>query len=95
MLTYGLASGTWADIPDEPRWAASRGVTLVRPRMRPEEARSFTAHALAEAAAGRLRTVIGQRFPLERAADAHAAIEARATVGKTPLDVSVPPPAAR
>jgi NADPH:quinone reductase len=29
--------------------------------------------------------VIGQRFPLERAADAHAAIEARATVGKTLL----------
>jgi hypothetical protein len=61
--------------------------------MRPEEARSFTAHALAEAAAGRLRPVIGRRFPLERAADAHAAIEARATAGKTPLDVSVPPPA--
>ncbi|MFC0100651.1 zinc-binding dehydrogenase [Micromonospora marina] len=31
--------------------------------------------------------VIGQRFPLERAADAHAAIEARETVGKTLLDV--------
>ncbi|ONI89182.1 hypothetical protein ALI22I_16905 [Saccharothrix sp. ALI-22-I] len=30
---------------------------------------------------------IGQRFPLERAADAHAAIEARATVGKTLLEV--------
>jgi NADPH:quinone reductase len=31
---------------------------------------------------------VGQTFPLERAADAHAAIEARATVGKTLL---VPP----
>jgi NADPH2:quinone reductase len=93
MLTYGLASGTWADIPDE--LAASRGVTLVRPRMRPEQSRSFTASALAEAAAGRLRPVIGQRFPLERAANAHAAIESRATVGKTLLEVSVPPPAAR
>jgi NADPH:quinone reductase-like Zn-dependent oxidoreductase len=40
-----------------------------------------------EAAAGRLRPLIGQRFPLERAADAHAAIEARATVGKTLLEV--------
>ena len=29
--------------------------------------------------------MIGQRFPLERAADAHAAIESRATVGKTLL----------
>jgi NADPH:quinone reductase len=27
----------------------------------------------------------GQRFPLERAADAHAAIEARATIGKSLL----------
>jgi NADPH:quinone reductase len=32
--------------------------------------------------------VIGQRFPLERAADAHAAIESRATVGKTLLEVA-------
>jgi len=32
-----------------------------------------------------LRPVIGQRFPLDRAADAHAAIESRATVGKTLL----------
>ena len=34
---------------------------------------------------GRLRPVIGQRFPLNRAADAHAVIESRATVGKTLL----------
>ena len=45
---------------------------------------------VAEAAAGRLRPLIGQRFPLERAADAHAAIEARATVGKTLLEVRPP-----
>ena len=93
MVTYGLASGTWADVPDE--LAASREVTLLRPRMRPDEARSLTASALAEAEAGRLRAIIGQRFPLERAADAHAAIEARITVGKTLLDVGDPPPAAR
>jgi NADPH2:quinone reductase len=29
--------------------------------------------------------VIGRRFPLERAADAHAAIESRATFGRTLL----------
>ncbi|MBO0891409.1 MAG: zinc-binding dehydrogenase [Acidothermales bacterium] len=39
---------------------------------------------------GRLRPVIGQRFPLERAADAHAAIESRATVGKTLLVAAAP-----
>jgi NADPH2:quinone reductase len=35
--------------------------------------------------AGRLRPLIGQTFPLERAADAHAAMEQRATVGKSLL----------
>ncbi|MCW2861911.1 MAG: NADPH:quinone reductase [Actinoallomurus sp.] len=93
MLSYGLAGGTWADISDD--LAASRGVTLVRPRITPEEARPFTESALAEAAAGRLRPVIGQRFPLSRAADAHAAIQSRATVGNTLLSVSAPPPAGR
>ncbi|MCT9932007.1 zinc-binding dehydrogenase [Planotetraspora sp. A-T 1434] len=86
MLSYGLASGEWADISDGA--AAARGVTLVRgPSVKPEEMSALTASALAEAAAGRLRAVIGQRFPLERAADAHAAIESRATVGKTLLHV--------
>jgi NADPH2:quinone reductase len=41
--------------------------------------------ALAEAAAGRIRPIIGQTFPLERAADAHAAIESRDVLGKTLL----------
>jgi NADPH:quinone reductase len=84
MLRFGMASGKWARIPDEA--AAGRGVELIGlSRLAPEEARALTEEALAEAAAGRLRPVIGQRFPLERAADAHAAIESRATVGKTLL----------
>jgi NADPH2:quinone reductase len=93
MLSYGLAGGTWADIPED--LAAARGVALVRPRPTPQEARGLTGKALAEAIAGRLRPVIGQRFPLSRAADAHAAIQSRATVGKTLLEVSAPPPAGR
>jgi NADPH2:quinone reductase len=40
---------------------------------------------MSEAAAGRLRPVVGQTFPLDRAADAHAAMEARGVVGKTLL----------
>ncbi|MEH1014906.1 zinc-binding dehydrogenase [Micromonospora sp. CPCC 206060] len=85
MVSFGLASGEWADIPDEV--AQARGVTLVRPRPSPQELRADTVRALAEAAAGRLRPVIGQRFPLKRAADAHAAMQSRATLGKTLLMV--------
>ena len=63
--------------------AAARGVSLVQPDRSPAALRSSTLSALS----GALKPVIGQRFPLERAADAHAAIEARATMGKTLLDV--------
>ena len=87
MLIYGLASGAWTDVTDAE--AAQRGITLVRgPFATPDELRAFTEGALVEAAEGRLHPLIGQRFPLERAADAHAAIESRATIGKTLLDVA-------
>ncbi|TMR34123.1 quinone oxidoreductase family protein [Actinomadura geliboluensis] len=85
MVSFGLASGEWASIPEED--AAGRGVTLVRPQATPEQLREFTVSALQEAAQGRLRPVIGRRFPLEGAADAHRAIESRSTVGKTLLEV--------
>jgi NADPH2:quinone reductase len=79
MLSYGLASGSWAGIGAEE--AAARGVTLVQPDRSPEALRSATETALGAGT----RTIIGQRFPLERAADAHAAIESRAAIGKTLL----------
>ncbi|XVQ12698.1 zinc-binding dehydrogenase [Spirillospora sp. CA-255316] len=85
MISFGLASGEWAGVPEER--AAERGVTLVESRPAPELIREATESALGEAAAGRLRPLVGQRFPLERAADAHAAIESRAAVGKTLLEV--------
>ena len=53
----------------------------------PEELTELARTALAEAAAGRLRPVVGQEFELAEAARAHAAIEARQTVGKTLLTV--------
>ncbi|MET7948178.1 zinc-binding dehydrogenase [Micromonospora sp. NPDC005324] len=86
MVSFGLASGEWSPVSAEA--ATARQVTVVRPDVPPARLRAYTEQALADAAAGRLRPLIGQRFPLERAADAHAAIEARATVGKTLLDVA-------
>lgn len=86
MVSFGLASGTWAGVAEAT--AADRGVTLLGlTRLTPQENRALIESALKEAAGGRLRPVIGQRFPLARAADAHAAIEARSTVGKTLLEV--------
>jgi NADPH2:quinone reductase len=38
---------------------------------------------MARAVAGEVRPVIGQTFALDRAADAHAAVENRTAVGKT------------
>ncbi|QKW22846.1 zinc-binding dehydrogenase [Kitasatospora sp. NA04385] len=85
ILSFGLASGSWTDIPAEEATARALTVLILRPT--PERIRAATAHVLAEAAEHRLRPVIGRRFPLERAADAHRAIESRETLGKTLLDV--------
>jgi NADPH:quinone reductase len=89
VCVYGMAGGAFAELPAEE--VARRGIEVVHtPRVTPEESRELTIDAIAEAAADRLHPVIGQTFPLERAADAHAAIEARETVGKTLLLVGDP-----
>jgi NADPH:quinone reductase len=86
MFSYGLASGGWAAIGEDV--AAERGVSLRRASGSPQQMRAFVEQVLTLAAAGRLRPTIGQRFPLHRAADAHAAIQSRATVGKTLLELA-------
>jgi NADPH:quinone reductase len=95
FCAYGMASGTFTELPADE--AGGRGITVIRGMpASPSQMRELTVAALKQAAAGTLTPVIGQRFPLERAADAHAAIEARATVGKTLLlarDTADPPAA--
>jgi NADPH2:quinone reductase len=87
FVAFGLASGSFTRVSDDE--AERRGVTLVRGTgAAPTDLVGLTRDALAAAAAGRLRPLIGQTFPLERAAEAHAAIEARETVGKTLLLVA-------
>ncbi|HEY6481004.1 MAG TPA: zinc-binding dehydrogenase [Streptosporangiaceae bacterium] len=83
---FGMASGGFAPVP--PDLAAARRVSVLRGGI-PDAARrtALTREALAQAAAGRIRPVIGQEHDLARADAAHAAIEARATTGKTLLTV--------
>ncbi|RMI36984.1 zinc-binding dehydrogenase [Streptomyces triticirhizae] len=90
LCSFGMASGqaTTLDGPTADRL----GITAVGfgPPPAPGELRQLVRDALAEAAAGRLRPTIGQTFPLSAAPEAHAAIEARATLGKTLL-IPTPP----
>lgn len=86
--TYGYSSGAFAQI--DSTQLGRRGLTVTGPLgimfTRPEqEQRSYAISALEEAAAGRLTPVIGQTYPLERAADAHAALEGRQTIGNVLL----------
>src|SRR6516164_9171140 len=76
---FGMASGSFA--PVTPELAREHGVTVLRggPADAAESA-ALSRTALAEAAAGRLRPVIGQEYALDSAAAAHAAIESRATI---------------
>jgi NADPH:quinone reductase len=83
---HGAPSGGFTTI--DPAEAERHEVTvrgIEQVQFAPADGRRMTARALAEAAAGRISPVIGQTFPLERAADAHTAIEARRTLGKTLL----------
>jgi NADPH2:quinone reductase len=86
FCSYGMASGAFSPITQA--IADDFGVTLVQSgRLTPQRSRTLSERALALAAAGRLRPVVGQTFALERAGEAHAAIEARSTIGKTLLIV--------
>ena len=75
-----MASGAFVGEPQRTDVTLVRGVPLT-----PERSRALSAEALALAAAGRLVATIGQTFALHGAADAHAAIESRATIGRTLL----------
>jgi len=90
FITYGSSGGEFAEI--DTHRAAQRDVKVTGlldlPPLDPAVRRSLVEQALTELASGRIGPVIGQTFPLERAAEAHAAIAARATLGKTLLEIS-------
>jgi len=87
-LRFGDPEVLVASKAPDPGAAERRGVRVAgieQVQFAPADKRRLVVRALGEAAAGRIRPVIGQIFPLERAADAHAAIEARRVIGKTLL----------
>lgn len=86
FVTYGTAGGGFTEI--DPERAAKRSIEVTNAlatRLDRAAVRELLAEALALAAAGRLRPVIAATHPLERAADAHAALRARTTIGKSLL----------
>ncbi|MGK5740937.1 zinc-binding dehydrogenase [Micromonospora sp. URMC 103] len=85
---HGTPAGGFA-VPDREA-ARSRGIAVLGiadVQFTPERRLHHLRAALAAAAAGRVRPLIGQTFPLHRAADAHRAIEDRSAIGKTLLTV--------
>lgn len=85
FFSYGAATGDIAGI--DVREAERRQVAVfgIEDEIAPQDWTRLANQALSELAIGRIRPAIGQTLPLERAADAHAAIAARDVIGKTVL----------
>jgi NADPH2:quinone reductase len=85
---HGAAGGGFTIVdPDQVRLRQIIVKGIEQAQLDAAYGRRVTARALAEAAAGRIRPLVGLTLPLERAAEAHAAIESRTVVGKTLLVV--------
>jgi NADPH2:quinone reductase len=83
---HGAAAGGFAEIDEQVaarRRVTVRGISSVQ--FSPADSRRLTGQALAAAADGSIRPVIGQTYPLVHAQQAHAALESRAVLGKTLL----------
>jgi NADPH2:quinone reductase len=88
FLAFGVPGGGFTMI--DPAEARARGVrywSLLELEWRAADERGLAERALAMAAEGRIRPVIGNTVPLTQAAAAHAAIESRSVTGKTLLTV--------
>lgn len=86
FISYGTAGGTFTAI--DPAEAARRNITvsgLFDLPSDPGTKRRGIERLLADAAAGRIRAIVGQQFDLAKATDAHTALADRTAVGKTIL----------
>ncbi len=85
---HGTPSGRFATL--DAGLVRERGADLITigdVQLSIDARRRLTERALADAAEGRIRPLVGQSWPLERAAEAHAAIEGRTVIGTTQLTV--------
>lgn len=84
FFSYGSAAGDFAGVEER---AAERNIEVVgiHENFTVEDMRQAMGEALRLLAAGRLKPVIGQRLPLEQAAQAHRAMDERRVLGKTVL----------
>lgn len=85
VVFYGMAAGD--PPPVDPRLLMDRSLRLVGGDLwnvlrTADDRRTRAARLFAEVLAGRLAVTIGERFPLERGADAHRALEDRERIGK-------------
>lgn len=85
VVFYGMAAGTPPAV--DPRILMDRSLRLVGGDLwnvlrTADDRRSRAARLFEEVRAGRLVVTIDERFPLERGADAHRAIEGRDRIGK-------------
>jgi NADPH:quinone reductase len=89
LVSYGNASGKVGPV-DFGILAAKGSLFTTRPTLfdyyaRPEEREAGAARVFEMLGSGQLKVTIGQRYPLEEAAQAHADLEARRTTGSTVL----------
>lgn len=88
IILFGWSSGEPTRIDANDLYAGGLTASAaVGPRMlnRPSGLRTLEERSLAAAASKELVPLVGQTFPLARAADAHTALETRATTGKVVL----------
>jgi NADPH2:quinone reductase len=90
FVIFGFSSGAMTKV--DPDHAAERGVSVLSyfgpptGTRSPEVLQRQSRDVLAAVVDGTLRTMVGARYPLDQAAQAHAAITARRTSGKTVLE---------
>jgi NADPH2:quinone reductase len=89
MISFGNASGPVPPV-NLATLAAKGSLKVTRPTLFTHIAdhatcQGMAAHLFAKVTSGAVHIRIDQRFPLDRVADAHRALEARATTGATVL----------